>query len=153
MSHFDKKKIHFIGIGGVGMSGIAHVAQEQGHSVSGSDLRESRYTNQLKDAGVRIFIGQRAENIPAVDPDIVVVSTAIREDNPELKAAREAGIEIWHRAKMARSARCGQIHACGSGYAWQDHILFHARIAYRWDRTRSNVSDRWYRACVQFERA
>lgn len=86
MSHFDKKKIHFIGIGGVGMSGIAHVAQEQGHSVSGSDLRESRYTNQLKDAGVRIFIGQRAENIPAVDPDIVVVSTAIREDNPELKA-------------------------------------------------------------------
>ena len=42
MSHFDKKKIHFIGIGGVGMSGIAHVAQEQGHSVSGSDLRESR---------------------------------------------------------------------------------------------------------------
>ena len=50
MSHFDKKKIHFIGIGGVGMSGIAHVAQEQGHSVSGSDLRESRYTNQLASA-------------------------------------------------------------------------------------------------------
>ena len=108
MSHFDKKKIHFIGIGGVGMSGIAHVAQEQGHSVSGSDLRESRYTNQLKDAGIRIFIGQRAENIPAVDPDIVVVSTAIREDNPELKAAREAGIEIWHRAKMLAALGVGK---------------------------------------------
>ena len=71
MSHSDKKKIHFIGIGGVGMSGIAHVAQEQGHSVSGSDLRESRYTNQLKDAGIRIFIGA---SVPRTSPRLIRIS-------------------------------------------------------------------------------
>ena len=129
MSHFDKKKIHFIGIGGVGMSGIAHVAQEQGHSVSGSDLRESRYTNQLKDAGIRIFIGQRAENIPAVDPDIVVISTAIREDNPELKAAREAGIEIWHRAKMLAALGVGKSTLALTLAGLLEPLAGHVRVA------------------------
>ena len=90
MDQFENKKIHFIGIGGVGMSGIARVAHEQGHSVSGSDLRESRYTKQLRDAGIQVFIGQKADTIAQVDPDIVVVSTAIMDNNPELKAAREA---------------------------------------------------------------
>lgn len=100
MTQFENKKIHFIGIGGVGMSGIARVAHEQGHTVSGSDLRESRYTKQLRDAGITVFIGQKAETIAEVDPDIVVVSTAIMDNNPELAAAKEAGIAIWHRAKM-----------------------------------------------------
>ncbi|MEG0070865.1 MAG: UDP-N-acetylmuramate--L-alanine ligase [Raoultibacter sp.] len=94
------KTVHFIGIGGVGMSGIAHVAHDQGMQVSGSDLKESRYTRQLKEAGITISIGHSAENIPANDPDVVVVSTAILENNPELVAAKERGLEIWHRAKM-----------------------------------------------------
>lgn len=94
------KKIHFIGIGGVGMSGIAHVACEQGIEVSGSDLKESRYTKQLREIGVQIFIGQKAQNILEVNPDVVVVSTAILDNNPELIQAKESGIEIWHRAKM-----------------------------------------------------
>jgi len=83
------------------MSGIARVAYDQGIQVSGSDLKESRYTKQLKEAGIKVYIGHDASNIlsgPA--PDVVVVSTAILENNPELKAARECGIDIWHRAKM-----------------------------------------------------
>ena len=94
------KKVHFIGIGGVGMSGIAQVAHEQGMEVSGSDLRESRYTQQLRDAGVRIFIGQQASNLDSLEPDVVVVSTAILESNPEFAEAKRRNIPIWHRAKM-----------------------------------------------------
>lgn len=95
----DIRAIHFIGIGGVGMSGIAHVAHDQGLTVTGSDLRSSRYTRQLEEAGIVVHIGHAAENVPA-DVDVVVVSTAILDNNPELVAARERGCEIWHRAKM-----------------------------------------------------
>jgi len=98
--------VHFIGIGGVGMSGIARVAKEQGMDVSGSDLRESRYTQQLREAGVRIFIGQNASNLEGINPDVVVVSTAILDTNPELQEAKRREIPIWHRAKMfAESGR------------------------------------------------
>lgn len=101
MSDQRISRIHFIGIGGVGMSGIAKVAHDQGIEVSGSDLRESRYTEQLREAGVRIFIGQAAENISSEHtPDIVVVSTAILPNNPELIRAQDLNIPIWHRARM-----------------------------------------------------
>ena len=93
------QSIHFIGIGGVGMSGIAHVAHDQGYSVSGSDMKESRYTKQLREIGVTVHIGHSPDNIPAGEP-IVVVSTAILQNNPELAAARARGLEIWHRAQM-----------------------------------------------------
>ena len=84
----DIRSIHFIGIGGVGMSGIAHVACDQGLVVSGSDLRRSRYTDELEEAGVTVFIGHDPANIPE-DVDIVVVSTDILYNNPELAEARE----------------------------------------------------------------
>jgi len=102
----DKRiaSVHFIGIGGVGMSGIARVAHDQGMTVSGSDLKESRYTKQLKGAGITVHIGHSAENIPGTGkddgPDVVVVTTAVLDNNPELIAARERGLEIWHRAQM-----------------------------------------------------
>lgn len=92
-------RVHFIGIGGVGMSGIAKVAHDQGLSVSGSDLRESRYTQQLVEAGIPVFIGHDASHLPDGDP-VVVVSTAILPNNPELMAAKERGLTIWHRAQM-----------------------------------------------------
>ncbi len=95
----EEQRIHFIGVGGVGMSGIAHVAADQGIKVSGSDIKESRYTKDLRDNGVEVHIGHSADNIPEGNP-IVVISTAILENNPELIAARERGLEIWHRAKM-----------------------------------------------------
>ena len=94
------KNVHFIGIGGVGMSGIARVAKEQGLEVSGSDLRESRYTQQLREAGVNVFIGQKASNLDDINPDVVVISTAILDTNPELQEAKRREIPIWHRAKM-----------------------------------------------------
>ncbi len=94
---------YFIGIGGVGMSGIARVAHDKGIRVSGSDIKESRYTKQLKEAGMTIHIGAHdKDNIPSGpdSPDVVVVTTAVLENNPELIAAKERNIEIWHRAQM-----------------------------------------------------
>lgn len=93
------QQVHFIGIGGVGMSGIARVAFAQGIQVSGSDLKESRYTKQLKEIGITVYIGHDAKNIPDGTPT-VVVSTAILENNVELIAAQKRGLSIWHRAQM-----------------------------------------------------
>ena len=97
--------VHFIGIGGVGMSGIARVAHDQGMVVTGSDMKESRYTKQLKEAGIQVFIGEHsADNIPGQGtddgPDVVVVTTAVLDNNRELIAAKERGLTIWHRAQM-----------------------------------------------------
>lgn len=89
---------HFIGIGGAGMSGLARVLNDRGIAVTGSDLRASRYATALEDAGVRVFIGHSAENVG--DPEVVVVSAAIPEWNPELAAAHQRGIPVWPRAKM-----------------------------------------------------
>ena len=99
MSEERIKQVHFIGVGGVGMSGIARVAHDQGMQVSGSDIKESRYTKQLREAGITVFIGQKAENIPEGNP-VIVISTAILENNPEIIEARRRGLEIWHRAQM-----------------------------------------------------
>lgn len=107
MSEKRINKVHFIGIGGVGMSGIAHVAHDQGMVVSGSDMKESRYTKQLREAGVQVFIGHDASNVPA-DADVVVVSTAIMDANPELVEAKAREIEIWHRAKMLAALGVGK---------------------------------------------
>lgn len=89
---------HFIGVGGAGMSGIALVLHERGVAVTGSDLKESRYSRALCDAGLPVITGHDAANLG--DPEIVVVSTAIPERNPELVEARRRGIPVWPRAKM-----------------------------------------------------
>lgn len=89
---------HFIGVGGAGMSGIARVLHDRGVTVTGSDLKESRYTLALREAGVHISIGHDAAFLG--DPEIVVVSTAIPESNPELVEARRREAEIWPRARM-----------------------------------------------------
>ena len=103
------ERVHFIGIGGVGMSGIARVAHDQGMVVSGTDMKESRYTKQLRDAGVQVFIGHNPTNIPTDPaPDVVVVSTAIMDANPEYRQAKERGLEIWHRAKMLAALGIGK---------------------------------------------
>jgi UDP-N-acetylmuramate--alanine ligase len=80
------------------MSGIAKVAHDRGIRVTGSDLKESRYTRMLLDVGVEVHIGHDSMNLG--DPQVVVVSSAIPESNPELAAARERGLDIWPRAKM-----------------------------------------------------
>lgn len=91
--------VHFIGIGGVGMSGIAKVAKSQGLQVSGSDMKASRYTIQLNSLGIDVAIGHGPQNIPDGNPTIVV-STAILENNPELLEAKNRGLKIIHRAEM-----------------------------------------------------
>jgi UDP-N-acetylmuramate--alanine ligase len=92
------RHIHFVGIGGAGMSGIAAVLLNQGYHVSGSDLNASIVTAQLKKLGVDIFIGHDAKQIEHAQ--VVVQSTAIRDDNPEIMAARAARIPVVPRAQM-----------------------------------------------------
>ncbi len=89
---------HFIGAGGAGMSGIALVLHRRGVAVTGSDLKESRYSKLLASEGIPVSIGHAAENLG--DPEVVVVSSAIPETNPELAEARRRGIDVWQRAKM-----------------------------------------------------
>lgn len=92
------KRIHFVGIGGAGMSGIAEVLANQGFEVSGSDLAPSATTRRLASLGVRVTIGHAAENVDGADA--VVVSTAVREDNPEVVAARGRHVPVVPRAQM-----------------------------------------------------
>ncbi|MDR1083086.1 MAG: UDP-N-acetylmuramate--L-alanine ligase [Coriobacteriales bacterium] len=94
------RKVHFIGIGGAGMSGIALVAHERGLEVTGSDLKESRYMRSLLRANVQVTVGHDAANVCDRALDVVVVSSAVPEKNPEYRAAVEQGIEIWPRARM-----------------------------------------------------
>ena len=91
-------KIHFVGIGGIGMSGIAEVLLNLGYAVSGSDLKESDITRRLAALGGRIARGHRAENIAEVD--VVVISSAVKKDNPEVVEARRREIPIIPRAEM-----------------------------------------------------
>jgi len=92
------KRIHFVGIGGIGMSGIAEVLLNLGYRVGGSDLAESETTQRLRKAGAEIVIGHRKENLR--DADVVVTSSAVRPDNPEVAAAHERAIPVIPRAEM-----------------------------------------------------
>ena len=107
MSHLDElnifnlgtnSKVHFIGIGGISMSGLAEILLGRGVFVSGSDITESNITNRLKSLGAEIYIGQRASNIKPCD--LIVYTAAIKEDNEEFAAARASGIKMVTRAKM-----------------------------------------------------
>ncbi|AYG59594.1 UDP-N-acetylmuramate--L-alanine ligase [Rhizobium jaguaris] len=90
--------VHFIGIGGIGMSGIAEVLHNLGHRVQGSDQSESANVQRLRDKGIPVHIGHKAENLG--DAEVVVVSTAIKKNNPELVAAREKLLPVVRRAEM-----------------------------------------------------
>jgi UDP-N-acetylmuramate--alanine ligase len=92
------KHIHFVGIGGIGMSGIAEVLLNLGYKVTGSDMKESDTTERLKKLGGEIFIGHRAENVSS--PHVVVISSAVKNDNIEALAARERQIPVIPRAEM-----------------------------------------------------
>ncbi len=92
------KKIHMIGIGGSGMCGIAEVLLNLGYEVSGSDLKEGASVKRLQSLGAKIFIGHRAENLG--EAQVVVRSTAVKDDNPEVIAAKKRKIPIIPRAEM-----------------------------------------------------
>jgi len=96
----DKKKnIHFVGVGGIGMSGIAQILLEMGHNVSGSDIEKSHITERLEAMGGRMFAGHRGSNIPS-GLDILVYSSSIAKNNPEMKEGFRRKAGIMHRARM-----------------------------------------------------
>ncbi len=90
--------IHFVGIGGIGMSGIAEILHNQGFRVQGSDLAENANVHRLRGLGIKVFIGQDAANI--IDADVVSISSAVKEDNPEVQGARAKKIPVVRRAEM-----------------------------------------------------
>jgi len=90
--------VHFVGIGGIGMSGIAEILHGQGYTVRGSDMALSANVRRLLDMGIEVEIGQKAENLK--DSAVVVISSAIKKDNPELRAARAQGLPVVRRAEM-----------------------------------------------------
>lgn len=92
------ERIHFVGIGGAGMCGIAEVLQNEGYQITGSDLAESRVVSRLRSLGIQVFIGHRREHIAGAD--VVVRSTAVHADNPEVVAAKEQMIPVIPRAMM-----------------------------------------------------
>jgi len=92
------KHLHFVGIGGIGMSGIAEVLANLGYTVTGSDLTASETTQRLEECGCRVHVGHSAENIDGAD--VVVISSAVKEDNPEVVAARRDAIPVIPRATM-----------------------------------------------------
>ncbi len=108
------RSLHFIGIGGAGMSGIAMVLHRRGYRVTGSDLKSSRYVSLLEDAGIPVAIGHRAGNLDG--PDVVVISSAIPAHNVELSEARRRGMTIVRRAQaLAWLMQSGRgIAVCGT---------------------------------------
>lgn len=95
---FDLGPAHIVGIGGIGMSGIADVMLTMGYDVQGSDIRDSDNIERLRQRGAKVFIGHKAENVKGAGT--VIISSAIKGDNPEVAAARAAGIPVVRRANM-----------------------------------------------------
>ncbi|MCX7296022.1 MAG: UDP-N-acetylmuramate--L-alanine ligase [Hyphomicrobiales bacterium] len=94
----DIGPVHFVGIGGIGMSGIAEVLGNLGYTVTGSDVADSGNVKRLRDLGIKVTVGHKAENVDGAD--VVVVSSAIKPDNPELIAARAKRLPVVRRAEM-----------------------------------------------------
>jgi UDP-N-acetylmuramate--alanine ligase len=110
------ERVHLVGIGGAGMSGIARILLARGAVVSGSDAKDSPVVLALRALGARVAVGHDAANLPE-PPATVVVSTAIRETNPELAAARAGGLAVLHRAQALAALTRGRRLACVTGTA------------------------------------
>ncbi len=98
--------VHFIGMGGIGMSGLARILAESGFQVSGSDLRKNTNTCQLAALGATVYLGHQAENVPS--NGVVITSTAVPDDNPEIKIARDLGVPVFHRSDVLREILQGE---------------------------------------------
>ena len=128
MAAFTGRKLHFVGIGGAGMSGLAIVSRALGAEVTGSDSADSSYCERLREQGIEPVIGHDAANVP--DGAELVVSTAIPEDNVELRAAREAGLRVLHRgellgqvSKLKRSLAIAGTHGKTTTASMAAHVL------------------------------
>ncbi len=94
----ERLKVHIVGIGGIGMSGIALILKNKGYSVRGSDIREGQMVRKLQEEGIEVFIGHRAENVHGAD--VLIHSSAVKEDNVEIQEARRLGIPVVPRADV-----------------------------------------------------
>lgn len=129
----SKRHIHFIGIGGIGMSAIALILLRMGHKVTGSDIKSSRLIEKINSFGGKVFLGHDEKNIN--DADIVVFSSSIMAENPELKAARDKKILTIHRADMLALLMNGKkgiavtgAHGKTTTSSLISHILFRAKL-------------------------
>jgi len=100
------KRVHIVGAGGAGMSGLAKLLSQLGHDVSGSDLKPGRMLDSLNDVGVRTWIGHRPEAV--TDVELMVVSSAVPDSDPELKVAAASGVEIWRRPALLSNITSGR---------------------------------------------
>lgn len=107
------KRLHFVGIGGIGMSGLAVIMRNLSFRVTGSDLQPSPLTQTLKRAGIRVSYGHKKENVKGAD--VVVYSSAIKQDNPEMTGAGEMGIPVIHRAELLAELTRTKFAICVSG--------------------------------------
>ncbi|MGN1125300.1 MAG: UDP-N-acetylmuramate--L-alanine ligase [Candidatus Gastranaerophilaceae bacterium] len=109
----EKEKYHFIAIGGIGMSGLAKYLLQEGYTVSGSDINNSKYIDEIRKLGANVHIGHDKSNVP--ENCIVVASSAIRETNPEIQRAKELGLPILHRSDVLKTL--SERSKCFIGYA------------------------------------
>lgn len=111
------ERVHLVGIGGAGMSGIARILLDRGMAVSGSDAKESPTLKTLRAQGAKVAVGQAAANLDLLDgaPTAVVVSSAIKPDNPELASARERGLTVLHRSEALAALMADHRVACVAG--------------------------------------
>src|SRR4051812_5058781 len=100
------RRVHFVGVGGAALSGLARLMTQLGVTVTGSDAKDSPMLASLREIGVRVFVGHAADQVDGAD--VVVVSTAIRDDNLEVVRARELGIDLWPRAAAVQSVMLGR---------------------------------------------
>lgn len=103
--------IHFIGIGGISMSGLACIAMKNGYTVSGSDRSDSDIVKHLKDMGAKVYIGHDAKNVEGAD--LAVHTAAVHDDNPEMRACKEKGIRLVDRAEFLGAIMQNYSHAVG----------------------------------------
>lgn len=111
------ERVHLVGIGGAGMSGIARILLDRGMAVSGSDAKDSPTLKTLRAQGAKVAVGQAATNLDLLDgdPTAVVVSSAIKAENPELAAARERGLTVLHRSEALAALMVDHRVACVAG--------------------------------------
>ena len=109
----EKEKYHFIAIGGIGMSGLAKYLLPEGYEVSGSDINDSKYIDEIRNLGAKVYIGHDESNVP--ENCIVVASSAIKESNPEIQKAKRLGLPILHRSDILKTL--SERSKCFIGYA------------------------------------
>ncbi|MCK7470077.1 MAG: Mur ligase domain-containing protein [Desulfomicrobium escambiense] len=128
----NDKSMHFIGLGGIGMSGLAKCLLELNYKVSGSDIKESPTTLSISCQGGSVFIGHKAQNID--NAGIIVISTAIKDDNPELKEALNKKLPILHRSQVFKPVneriwkgfKANFRWFCGN--SWQNNHIRHGGV-------------------------